>query len=310
MKQELLALVRSEAPFVPEGLGHVTCGEWSALLRSPVRRRRIAGPTRRDRLKDAAMRQSKLESLMCNGTVLPVAPDCLVDAEELALLVSANRETLARAAGVLEGRHQYQISVTWDESRVLERFADSPELFPLTTAGRVSPHSLQSACSALAGRIKADIEERLRRISADLVCLPLTPGMVANLVLLCDARADPDLDVALEEIDSLWPEGFRIRQIGPAPGASFATLVFRQTTLSEVRQALRRFDLRGDWTIADLKSARKTALRRTPEQTNTIHAQAHLLSAYSAAGRPTGPFCLADVWSEHASTHIIFGKAA
>jgi len=96
------------------------------------------------------------------------------------------------------------------------------------------------------------------------------------------------LDRAVEDIDAIWTEGLRVRQIGPSPAVSFCSLGWRRTTRKQARaaEALLGVDTNPDPEV--IAAARKTRLKACPPEARTaIKDAAHLLTCMARASAPT-----------------------
>ncbi|MEO0915901.1 MAG: GvpL/GvpF family gas vesicle protein [Pseudomonadota bacterium] len=264
---------------------------------------------RRNRLSAAAERQLWLEQLMDTGTVLPFAPGSEIDKSDAASLVAANAETLATLTQELEGCVQYQITVEWSEALVLERFRNAPELSPLFAATSVSAASVASSVARLAKRLGGEFAANLRLISQDFAELPLETGMIFNCVLLIDRDSIEALEAALVEIDTVWTEGFRIRQVGPSPATSFATLRLQHQEADAVERAFQSLELSVSASEAHIHESRQRLLRERASDTARIRSAARLAAAASKlTSRDRGVY-LVNRWSEGRAAQLEMGQA-
>lgn len=297
MTIELLALIPDadgpapEAPFQVVAAG----GVWAVFV--PALPRWHPGRAlRRQRLERAAERQAWLEALMPHGTVLPVAPDTRLAPDETGALIAANEALIAHLAARLAGGVQYQVSLSWAEAEVLGRFRDAPEIAPLFAAGTVTGPALAGAVTRLAERLSGEAMARLSAVADEIAELPRDDGMLVNAVLLLPPARAAALDAVIEAIDALWPEGFRIRQIGPGPAASFGTLRLNRHGADAVARAHAELGLRQPATAAAIAAARKSALLERPGDAATIRHAARLACAALRTGG--GPVPLLDLWAE------------
>lgn len=158
----------------------------------------------------ALARQRLLEALMGVGPILPVAPGTPVPADTSAF-VAANAPVLREGFRRLEGAVQYQVTLGWDAERAQARFCPSG---PDRTA------ALRQVAADLADRAEAALAAQAR----DAIRLPVGDTGLLNLALLVDGEEVAPLETELERIDAIWPEGLRIRLLGPGPAVSFALL--------------------------------------------------------------------------------------
>lgn len=299
MKRELLALLPgvSDLPCV-DGLETVAARDFTAVF-APAAPPWVLGPAlRRHRLGTAAQRQHWLEQLMPAGPVLPFAPGSVLDESEADALIAANDGILRGLVRRLGGRVQYQITVHWAESRVLDQFRAAPEIAPLFDIDTVSATAVSRAVTRLAKRLSEGIEARLSEVAHDLTPLPRKSGILTNLVLLVPDAETGALDRALEDIDAIWTDGLRIRQIGPGPAVSFASLRLTRHRPSEVARALTLLGLRASDPPEAVHAARNRLLRGAAPEAAAIRAAARLAEAALRIGGTGRTVCLIETWSE------------
>jgi hypothetical protein len=281
---------------LPRSVSVVTRSGLCAVL-APAAARLSPGASRRGVARQALARQRLLEALMPCGPVLPVAPGTRLTAREVGALLEANAADLETWLRDLDGLWQYQCVLSWDEPRVLSRFADTPELAPVLAEGRIAGHALARAVGALAERLAGEAASALAAVARDLVALPREGGTLLNVALLLEAGREGDLDAALRRIDGVWTEGLRIRLIGPGPAVSFATLNVREVTAEEAAAAAARLGLRDAHADAPLADLRREALRRGVARPGEIDAACATLKVLRSAP-PGGPVILAGIQRE------------
>lgn len=302
MKHEILALVPGAPAIDGPDCFRVKRAEGATAILVPMKSRVLTGKAlRRHRLSAAARRQAWLEALMPAGPVLAFAPGARIKSDEVPALVRANRVLLDSLTERLQGRVQFQISVSWTEEEVLTRFRTAPEIAPLFAGPTVASADLTRAVSALAARLSRTIAAHLAPVACDIADLPLDTGMVTNHVVLVRSEREPDLDSALEAIDAIWTEGFTIRQIGPAPASSFATLRLRRHRPREVKRAHQCLGLSGAPTDADIQRARQACLRMPDVDAAQIRHATRLSFAAHVTGSGEDVLLL-DQWSEGQAT--------
>lgn len=303
MKYEILAFVVNATAPLPEGaFDCVEIGGTSAIL-IPVKSSWGLGKSaRRLRLAAAPERQRLLESLMCRGTVLPFAPGSAIDRGDVSALVAANAPLVKALGDRFSGRVQYQVTVSWAEDRVLDHFRSSPELAPLFSNSTVSPAAISGAVSALAERLSRTMTSKVAAVACDLAELPREPAMLANCVVLLRNHDEMALDTALEAIDAMWPEGLRIRQIGPSPAVSFTTLRLKRIEARDIDAAFRCLGVPDGSHPQEIREARQRLLRRPDADVTRIRAAAEIAEAAHRAGE-CEYLHLIDLWSEGRSAH-------
>lgn len=274
MIPELLAIQSAGAArALPDGLTEIAQDGLAAIL-APTRRPRW--PSRRTLLVAAAERQARLEALMPRGTVLPSLPETRIAPAEVPTMLSANAPLLRRQLDALADRVQYQVTVGWDAAVAAATFGASDTLAPELTAR---------------------IEGLLTPVAEEIQPLPVDDKTLTNHVLLIRADRDAALDAAVEAVDALWTEGLRIRQLGPAPAVSFASLGLVRLGPRAIAQALARLGLDVLPDPETLRRARHAALKAAdPEARPQVVRSAEILAA---AARARGPSLhLAYLWSE------------
>ncbi len=265
--------------------------ECSPVLRLPQ--------SRKVELRGAARRQSVLEQLMPIATVLPVLPRQSLRVSDAEAMILANTAYLAQLQTKLVGKVQYQLIVDWKSEGVLAQFRHSPELAPLFDAPLINPPMLERAVTALKMRLVVEIQGLLASIAKDLITLPGEAETVFSAVLLIDETATMWLDRAVEAIDDIWTEGLRIRQIGPAPAASFNSLVLENVTGSMLKDALRLFDYNSMPDLSQITTTKKRLLRQSdPAIADRIRRAADILVAGTGLAQPEQGFPMLKSWSE------------
>ncbi|MEM9425087.1 MAG: GvpL/GvpF family gas vesicle protein [Pseudomonadota bacterium] len=303
MKYELLALLSGHyaAPSDAD-LVTVARGDYTAVF-LPRSHKQLFGQTlRRTRLSSAPKRQAHLETLMSKGTVLPFAPATVFDPQGTDALVASNAEVFRTLFERLRNRVQYQISVEWTESRVLEQFRNTSEISPLFAGSSVSGRTVSAAVTKLADRLGQCIVSRLSSIACEFSELPRQRALIANCVILIEATEEPALDEALAAIDAIWSDGLRIRQIGPGPAVSFATLTLQRFGKRDLARAHRVLNLSDRPSSDEIRDARQRRLRDASATVSEIRMAARLALAAHKIGDPGQPVHIVDIWSEGRAT--------
>lgn len=281
---------------VPDGaLRAIHAGGMTALVRRKPAKSRALSATRRQVAREAADRQALLEAAMPLGPVLTIRPRVLLSDAELAALIAANAPRIEAAFDRLCGKTQFQVTISWAADKVLSRFRDRPELAEHFKAGLVRAHQLQASVYRLAAALGQEMRAMIAPAVDDLIDLPTGPDMLLNVVTLVQIDRTADLDAAIEAVDAIWTEGLSIRQIGPAPGASFALLDPRLVTRAEVDKALRRLSLDQPVSGDGLQAARRAALHADPTEAEAIRTAADVVAA---ASRAAAPFHLCRILSD------------
>ncbi|MEL6838790.1 MAG: GvpL/GvpF family gas vesicle protein [Pseudomonadota bacterium] len=300
MKQfELLAIMpaTTRTPTNP-ALHLIDAHGYTAILLPKSRPSILLPKSRKQGLSDAAIRQAHLESCMSSGPLVVCRPDCVLTEGDISGLVNANRQLLDDLTARLAGKVQYQITVSWAPEGVLTQFRESDELAPIFQAPRVAADVLQHAVQTLADRLKNDIAGSLEIAAKDVLHLPTEDDMLVNAVVLVNTDEVALLDNAVEQIDAIWTEGFRIRQIGPAPAGSFVLLDPQIVGKEEIAAAHRHLKLDEPSTYSQIEEARKGALRVAPERAEYTNHCARIAIATLSARDDAPPLFLCHVRSE------------
>lgn len=290
-KFELFALMpaASELPMI-SGLQFVRTPTYIAVL-SAAPQKAIALPqSRRQILAAAARRQAQLEKCMGEGPLIICRPQFFIAPDDLPGLIRANHPLLDRLATRLAGKVQYQITVSWNEAAVLTRFRDSPELAELFQMPRVTPAVLRRGISALRQRLTGQIDAHLTGLSDEIINLPAAPDMLCNAAVLIKQAQIAELDAAIEGIDAIWTEGFQIKQIGPAPAASFALLHPQFIETTAYQAAIAHLGLEGLFNEEAVALARRRLLQNDPQNANHTKYCAEIAAAAARLGGAEGLF--------------------
>jgi hypothetical protein len=285
--RDLIALLPGPPPQdLPAGLSAQALPGWTAILARPTLGQRLRR-NRKALLRMAGKRQLWLESLMPSGPVLPALPGTRIATDALAAMILCNADLLSRLAARLEGRVQYQITLRCDLSEAIRALASRPGPFQ----GLECPELLQKA-------LAEHVSTRLGHVpQAEIIALPVSADVVANCALLLPETAVPALDQALEEIDALWSAGFALRQIGPSPAVSFASLRLEPVSLAALKEAAACLQLDLGTGREAIRAARHQALKQPGAAQTPLRAAAQLLTMAGALDAP-GPYHRVLVWAE------------
>lgn len=306
---DALALVPGTHPALPiAGVRCVPAQGYTALLSEAPVPAVTLPQTRRAALAKAAARMALLEAAMPYGPVLPFQPGTHLSPAAIAPFMTANRPLLDQLAGRLAGHVQFQITVSWSPDMVLQRFRDTPELQSIFATGQTDALQLQQAISALAARLSSDMAELIAGPVTESLILPQAEDLLLNIVVLVPETAQDGLDDTLAAVDAIWPEGLHIRQIGPAPAASFASLSVTHISPQDVTAAYTTLGLPHAAPEPDLAEARANSLRRAPRLAQSIKSATTLAEAYLRVGE--APFDLCTIVAEGQSQATTGWKGA
>ncbi|MFA8442735.1 GvpL/GvpF family gas vesicle protein [Yoonia sp.] len=235
--------------------------------------------SRKTALQSAAQRQRWLEQCMAFSTVLPFQMNAMLDQADVPALIAANRPLFGTLANRFAGKVQFQVTINWAPQGVLEKFRNTPELSGLFATNCISPDQLSHSVDRLAKRLGRQILHSFEDVATEVLQLPITENMLANAVLLMEHDHLRELDQTLEAIDAIWTEGLHIKQIGPAPAASFATIAPRKITKRDIDSALQTLGLRPHATPQAVAKARRIALLQSPSAAAQIKRSAEIVNA-------------------------------
>lgn len=280
-KHELIAILDgfTGTEDVGEGLRLVKCGRFTGVL-TPTTRNRFALPhTRRQALVFAATRQAQLERCMRLGTVLTISPGCLFDEADVSPFIIANENILTKISERLNKAVQFQVCVRWKAEDVLSYFRDAPEIEPLFSGDAITAQRLESAVSQLATRLEAFMWKELSGVAQEVLALPVAEDVLFNAAILLPEVDTLNLDQSVEKIDAIWPEGFSIKQIGPAPAGSFALLSPIWRSAAQVKGAYTSLGLATGVSPSDIADARRKALMTPGCDVGHIREAAEIVEA-------------------------------
>lgn len=310
MKHELVGfLYKQPGAHLPDGLFQIDCGDFAAVLTKRRGSGFIQQWAKKDRLINAVNRLRLLESLMDYGPVLPVAPGTNVGKDDVTSIISSNSAFLKGLALRLDSVAQFQLTIHWAEDQVLKRFKDAPEIAPMFASNQVSAKVLQDSIARLAQTLRQRIFGLLSESCIEIAELPVRDDILSNHVVLVRDHETAKLDETLQCVDLIWPEGLRIRQIGPAPATSFASLTVKKYTMHDLDQARRCLDLPPGASMETIKTARKSALLSQPNKAAEVRHAARLMTATDTAVNTKNIFLL-DTWGESQSSHTLNGAVA
>ncbi len=251
----------------------------------------------KERLLSFAAYHASLEGLLPFGTVIPVKQGTQIADADIVAFVRGNSSILAEIAEKLIGLHQYQISVSWESASVLGHFRDTSELAHLFSQGRTDVRTINDSVARLADRLRNTIVDILSEVVSDIIRLPTAGDTITNLVVLVPVELSSEFERVMVEIDNIWTDGFRIRQIGPSAATSFASLNPRWISSSAIQTAKSCLNLDIRAGVNDIDLARKSLLRSSPGQSQQINSAAQIMRSAVQSGSEDG-FFLCDVWRD------------
>lgn len=261
-------------------------------------------------LRDAFVKQQLLEACMGFGTVLVMRQRFFLSRDQFPSFLAANALFFDRQAKRFKDHVQYQITVSWDAQHVLARFRNAPEIAPLFEAGHTTQDALNAGVSALGARLCNEFQQDLAIAAADLVTLPLAQDVILNAAVLIHSNAVSTMEQAVARIDAVWTEGLQIKQIGPAPAASFGLLDPHDVTPEQINAALMQFGLDALPSVEQLPNLRRNALQNNPQNAQAIKQAATTLDAACRLGSTKHVFALCDLLAEDKASRILSHEVA
>lgn len=283
------------------GMQMVPAAGLTAVLSTQPRPLMRLPQSRAIQLKAAAQRLSLQEACMTIATVLPARQDCGLTLPGASAFLIANQPLLQDLMARFAGMVQVQVTVSWNASAVLRRFSHEAELAPIFAQGHVAPADLAEAVRRLAARLGAIMGAKLAEVAVTTVALPQTADVLWNGALLVPSAALPALDTAVEAIDAIWPEGLQIRQIGPAPVASFALLEVEPVMSAQIAAALGLLGLHALKDPQEQAAARRRHLMEAasdPQQREAVRTAARIIEAAARLPDPPRDLALCKIWGE------------
>lgn len=304
-RHDLVAIVHGSPDLdkLPEVIGQSAQGFTVICEASPAPLIRLPRD-RRALLQQAAHRQRLCEALMLSGTVLPALSHQTINLPRATDLIAANLPALEGWVTRFDGLVQYQITVTWDEPKVLSHFRTAPEIAPLYVRQAVTAEQIGRAVHDLADRLEQQMAQLLTPVAQESQKLPNAGNGLINMVLLLPSGAEAALDDAVAQIDAIWTEGLHIRQIGPGPAGSFLSLAAREVTAQKIHAAAQLLEADPSQGNTAIRQATKALLRQPGRHsTEDIRDAARILEASAHLDHPDYGLVLLEPWSEGSSQH-------
>ena len=209
--------------------------------------------------------QRQLEAAQVAGPVIPAAfANPLLDDTEALRVLAVGHHRLSEALQVFDGVRQYQITVSWNPAIAVAHQAAQPA-FQAAMAAATGDAAARGAAfrnlmEATRSELGAAAVTRLRGASLRLAQEPLgSENMITNAVVLVEKTREAAFDTALEDIDASFPD-LAIKQLGPLPPVSFASLVIERPRAQDIAKA--KLVLKIDTLEADaLKTAYRNAMK-------------------------------------------------
>jgi hypothetical protein len=275
--------------------------------------------TRKAEMSGLLAFQRLLESLSAKGPMLPAAyGSALITAEDAEALLVANAAEIGDAFETFGGLLQFQVEVRWDAAKAMVRFKQDGLFSGLDAALATRDRqafgaAVQALMEVERQRLALGFVELLGSAALDLVRLPLADeAMVLNAAALIARSGEPALDRAVEAIDATMPEALTIRQLGPLPAVSFATIAIVEPDAGKLAAARHALGVSAEARPHTVKMHYRMAMREAhPDAGATAAsdaaaalAQAHALALRAAmAPRSTaGKPLLLDIRREGDST--------
>lgn len=301
---DLIAVMEGRHPTAPlPDLQMIVQDDLTAVLSASPRPTTHPPQSLRQHLANVAVHLARQTACMMLSPLLPARPDTPLTRDGAAAFLTANQPFLNQLLTRYAGMAQVQVTVSWQESGVLSRFGQEPELAPLLDQATASAETFARAVHRMAVRIAAVIGADLATVATDIAPLTLAPDLLWSGVVLLPLRRLGDLNRVLDKVAAIWPDGLRIRQIGPDPITSFATLDLSPVTPRQIDQALSSFGLRSVSDLGQLAVARRRKLMAVGRfddmaQRAEICDQAAILVAAARLNGSRDGFSLCRIWTD------------
>lgn len=297
---DVIAVLEGKHPSPPlPDLQMIVQNDLTAVLSATPRADLRQPQSLRQHLDDAALHLARQTACMQLAPLLPVRLDTPMTREGAAALLTANQPFLTQLLGRYAGMAQVQVTVSWQEGAALQHFGQGDGMTALRAHGGTPAEAVQQIALQLSMLIGVE----LAAISTEIVPLPLTSGLIYSGVVLVPLRRLPDLTRALTKVQALWPDGLHIRQIGPDPVTSFATLDLSPVTTRQIDQALLTFGLQSRADLTQLAAARRRRLQTVGRlddaaKREEIGEQAEILAAAARLPNNRQGFALCRIWTD------------
>jgi hypothetical protein len=246
----------------------------------------------RTALESMVRAQRILEAAAVFGPLLPARPGSLIrdDVEACTLLCGQWRQ-LAESLRLHGNTTQFQITITWNPMAALAARRDHPDLVAAAAAGA---RGESKEAGDLISRFMTDERaafgakamRALAAVAEDVIALPVDQAdMLVNAAVLLASGAEPDLERALEALDSSHPGENRIRLIGPLPPVSFAAVAIERPNRERVVAARRLLGVDEATAQRDLRRAYLDIARAHHPDTGAQATGAHAVGAAAEAFR-------------------------
>lgn len=213
--------------------------------------------------------QQILETLQTLGPILPAAPGVTFeDMQAARRFLAANAQSLRAGLDQYGPMRQLQITIAWNPELALKRHLHEPELAEarqiIAVEGlRRAGKAIQSGMEAVRARLAAEFESRLAAVSVERIQLPGDANTVLNLVVAAPGEKLGEVEMAVEAIDATWPDGLKIKIIGPLPTVSFASVAADKADESAVSRARQRLGLEPEDGAEAIREAFRKIVRQT-----------------------------------------------
>ena len=198
--------------------------------------------TRKKALEGVLQFQRQLEAALVAGPIVPAAfANPLLDEIDALTVLAVGHQRFTEALQVFHTVRQYQITVSWNPATAIAHCAAHADF---AAAMRDVPADAMARGAAIrdfmeTARSKLGLEmiARLKGAAVELAQEPLgSDTMITNAVVLVDMNREAAFDAALEQIDASFPD-LAIKQLGPLPPVSFASLVIERPKAQDIVKA-------------------------------------------------------------------------
>jgi len=257
-------------------------------------------------MRQVTIHQRVIENVMEHGDILPTRFGTVLDSpDEVRSFLGHWGQTVAESLSRFSRMVEVEVAASWDLKRTLAGIAQDPEVVAAKAAAQQAPAENRTAQQIRVGQLVKQQMDRLRAAYKEKLLHEVCPlaadtqpnalvadELVFNVAFLLPRRAQSAFDAALERLDAATAGEISLRQVGPLPPYSFATVSV--TRFDECRLAAGRalLSLPGEITEeAVLASYRRLARQCHPDQNAADPAAAKRFAALSAARSDLLSYC-------------------
>lgn len=266
----------------------------------------VGGLPQPELLRRLTIHQRVIEEVMERGDVLPARFGTVLNSDDevrsfLTRWGALVRDSLSRFSGLIE----VEMAATWDLGRALAEVASQPEVVAAKESAQQAPPEERLARQVMVGQVvKQALDQRRARYQQALLQevgtlakaiqpnLVLNDEMVFNVAFLLDRQEIRAFDAAIDRLDESLEGSLALRQIGPLPPYSFATVSVTRFDAQRLAAGRALLGLPGEISEeAVLASFRRLAPQAHPDQNPADPSAPDRFAALSAARADLLAYC-------------------